>query len=414
MTAEIAILNRTAVALAADSIVTLAGGMRPKTYDSAEKIFELSCHQPIALMIYNNAQFMNAPLEVLIRAFRRGLTTSEFSELVQVWPRFEQFLLEFKRDARDELDHFRSMLVAEVSELRAKLQNTMQERLGRRKRKGDEPLEEVFIGRCRERQRRAESRPLADGFLSDIAIEQFSETFGAAIDDTIAQTAAVIDLTDEVRSALHEMMFAIIRSDHRSSAYTGFVFAGFGSKEIFPTLNSVEVDGVYFGRFRLLTSQIVDIDRRGETAAVVPFAQKDMPERFIDGIDQEFESRLEDLANGLIASVINQNPEAYPGDTAKAAKEAAAKKFKEGLEQLKRKNSVELKSIVNYLSKKELAEVAYSLVELTSRKRRYSNAQENVGGPIDVAILTLNEGFVWVRRKHYFGAELNPRYQKRV
>ena len=58
MTAEIAILNRTAVALAADSIVTLAGPKSSKTYDSAEKIFQLSRFQPIGLMIYNNALFM--------------------------------------------------------------------------------------------------------------------------------------------------------------------------------------------------------------------------------------------------------------------------------------------------------------------------------------------------------------------
>jgi hypothetical protein len=60
------------------------------------------------------------------------------------------------------------------------------------------------------------------------------------------------------------------------------------------------------------------------------------------------------------------------------------------------------------MSKKELGEVAFSLVELTSRKRRYSTDLDTVGGPIDVAILTRNEGFVWVRRKHYFDAELNP------
>ena len=67
-------------------------------------------------------------------------------------------------------------------------------------------------------------------------------------------------------------------------------------------------------------------------------------------------------------------------------------------------------AIVDHLSKKELAEVAHSLVELTSRKRRYSTEVETVGGPIDVAVLTSNEGFIWVRRKHYFDAELNPSY----
>ena len=64
LTAEIAILNRTAVALAADSVVTLSNSPGRKTYDSAEKIFQLSHAQPIGLMIYNNARHVNAPLEV--------------------------------------------------------------------------------------------------------------------------------------------------------------------------------------------------------------------------------------------------------------------------------------------------------------------------------------------------------------
>jgi hypothetical protein len=54
MTAEIAIVNRSALALAADSAVTVRVGPNVKVYDSAEKLFEFSHRQPIALMIYNN------------------------------------------------------------------------------------------------------------------------------------------------------------------------------------------------------------------------------------------------------------------------------------------------------------------------------------------------------------------------
>ena len=106
MTAEIAILNRTAVALAADSIVTLAGPRSSKTYDSAEKIFQLSRYHPIGLMIYNNALFMNAPLEVVVRRYRETITTVGFEGIVQIWPDFEKFLLGFEREKADELEHF--------------------------------------------------------------------------------------------------------------------------------------------------------------------------------------------------------------------------------------------------------------------------------------------------------------------
>lgn len=35
--------------------------------------------------------------------------------------------------------------------------------------------------------------------------------------------------------------------------------------------------------------------------------------------------------------------------------------------------------------------------------------RETVGGPIDVAVITRGDGFIWIRRKHYFEPSLNPR-----
>jgi hypothetical protein len=33
---------------------------------------------------------------------------------------------------------------------------------------------------------------------------------------------------------------------------------------------------------------------------------------------------------------------------------------------------------------------------------------ETVGGPIDVAVISKGDGFVWIKWKHYFNRELNP------
>jgi hypothetical protein len=70
--------------------------------------------------------------------------------------------------------------------------------------------------------------------------------------------------------------------------------------------------------------------------------------------------------------------------------------------------------MVTSLPKDELGAMAESLVNLTKFKRRVSSAQETVGGPIDVAVITKGDGFVWVKRKHYFDRHLNPRYFNRL
>lgn len=55
---------------------------------------------------------------------------------------------------------------------------------------------------------------------------------------------------------------------------------------------------------------------------------------------------------------------------------------------------------VNALSRNELAAMAEALVSLTALRVRMSADQsESVGGPVDVAVISKGEGFVWVKRK---------------
>lgn len=49
------------------------------------------------------------------------------------------------------------------------------------------------------------------------------------------------------------------------------------------------------------------------------------------------------------------------------------------------------------------------LVETTKRYVRFHPGADTVGGDTDIAVVTKHEGFKWVRRKHYFSRELNPK-----
>jgi hypothetical protein len=73
----------------------------------------------------------------------------------------------------------------------------------------------------------------------------------------------------------------------------------------------------------------------------------------------------------------------------------------------------DVQNVIFLMSKQELAFLAQELVNLTSVKRKFSSVIESVGGPIDVAVISRIDGFVWVRRKHYFEPNLNPRYFQR-
>jgi len=76
MTAEIAILNKSAVALAADSTVTI--GSETKTYNTVNKLFTLSKLHPVGVMVYGDADFMDVPWESLIKQYRKHLGEAAF------------------------------------------------------------------------------------------------------------------------------------------------------------------------------------------------------------------------------------------------------------------------------------------------------------------------------------------------
>ncbi len=78
---------------------------------------------------------------------------------------------------------------------------------------------------------------------------------------------------------------------------------------------------------------------------------------------------------------------------------------------IKRENHIQpLLDAVGTLSKEDLSEMAESLIYLTYLKRRITFAEESVGGPVDVAVISKGDGFVWIKRKHYFRPELNQHF----
>ena len=64
MTSEVAIINHSAIVVAADSAVTVG---RDKVHTSANKIFAVSNASPIGAMINGYAEFAGIPWETLLR-----------------------------------------------------------------------------------------------------------------------------------------------------------------------------------------------------------------------------------------------------------------------------------------------------------------------------------------------------------
>ena len=97
MTSEIIIMNKEAIALAADSAVTLPTQGKSKIFTSANKIFALSKYHPVGIMVYGNANFMEIPWEIIIKTYRERIGEKSFDILKEYADDFIQFLKDEKR-----------------------------------------------------------------------------------------------------------------------------------------------------------------------------------------------------------------------------------------------------------------------------------------------------------------------------
>jgi hypothetical protein len=134
MTAEIAILNRNAVALAADSAVTLQLPEGPKIYQS-NKLFTLSKYRPVGLMIYGSADLMGVPWETIVKQYRSQLQRGSFATLPEYGKNFLTFIernsIFFPPDQQEE--HCINQVLAWLHRLTIRLSRAVKEELKTKK-----------------------------------------------------------------------------------------------------------------------------------------------------------------------------------------------------------------------------------------------------------------------------------------
>ena len=91
VSAGICIMNKNAIALAADSAVTI--GPHLAIHNSANKLFALSKVAPVGAIIYSNAEVMGIPVEILIKQYKRDLGQKTFEFLEEYVNDFISYLL---------------------------------------------------------------------------------------------------------------------------------------------------------------------------------------------------------------------------------------------------------------------------------------------------------------------------------
>jgi len=219
-----------------------------------------------------------------------------------------------------------------------------------------------------------------------------------------------------LREPLVNSYYEYLKHDQFITNTTGLIFTGYGKKELFPRLLSVEVSISIHNqlRYRYDTANDAEVSNN-EHAFIRPFAQTDVINTILQGISPQLQQVTSNVFKDFIQSFINKLSSVMPEDFSEQLNQFNVDKYVKEYQLtigdiITKRYVTPLMDAVSQLSKEDLAEMVESLVYLTYLKKRFTMAEESVGGPVDVAVITKGDGFIWIKRKHYFDPELNPHF----
>lgn len=419
MTAEVAILNRSAVALAADSAITVSyweGGERKRRYfKGTNKIFNISNKFPVGLMIYHAGSIEGMPWEIIAKAYRDRRGNDPQEHLADYAKHFFDFIVSdshlFPQDFKE--SQFISKMAGVVLRICGVLDRDLQEaKRDVRSKKGLDSLRSSF-----ENLRQAVEEDTYLKCCDCEYIEKEAQLYRNRVLEKVEQYRLfdvikdVLDFGEVYKVAAS----AIMKEDWTTLQTTGLVFAGYGENDYFPRIHHCMCYGILLGRLIVTPAddEVSDVSH-DNVSEIIPIAQTDMMDTFICGasIDAlvEIDDFIENCIDGFVHAMKKSGSMTRDVDYS-SEKNAACTDLREKVsEYLAREHTKPLRNVIGMLSAGELAELAETLISIESLKERVTRPTESVSGPIDVAVISKSDGFIWIKRKHYFDPRLNARF----
>jgi hypothetical protein len=431
MTAIVGVLNSRAFVIAADSAVTVTANNVKKVYNRSNKLFTLSKFQPVGIAIYSSADFMGIPLETIIKLYRQKLKNNSFSTLEDYKQDFLTFLKtqlvnvspEIKRDTFyslynqiyhaiikgvvQKLDEIPDLNLQAAAQLDAIYDAAITEEIVKQQTQIDGLNKVNYISKTYEEFCIANEEHLTA--ISDYIQQQIQKNYNRL---TLKQPH-----TDNLRN----LFFSMINVEFIFESLSGLVFFGFGETEIYPSTSQVLVGATVCDIPRIRFFDPIKIIPGKMNANIIPYAQSDVTNTVLTGVDPNYLKEMQEsikssyqtfgeeieviLDNPVLSQPIIQLANNIPEQIIKKLNDFQSATI-----------TGPLLEILAHMGKEDMSELAESLVNITSLKRKFTSSDssdESVGGPVDVAVVTKGDGFIWMKRKQYFDIQNNPGFTEK-
>lgn len=416
MTAEIAILNPHGVALAADSAVTIG---TQKIINSAIKLFSLSKTEPVGIMVYGSASLLGMPWETLIKFYRKKNIGNKFNTLEEYGTNFIEFInLNVNLFPQSlQTNWFQTELINLLEVILSDahlLEQTQIDNNGTVK-----TFEENFHDSLENAILFLDNKEISC-LTVDFTQNDIREKIKNDSINILLEFKNLNNLTNIPDDRLIDLAILIVQKHISSQTNAGIVISGFGDEDVYPSILSYDISGVYLNNliFKIQKDKTF-FNKNGDApmSQVLAFAQEDVVVSFLKGVSSDVRQFITKAFDDLITNIYQNPIQNLPidqnwYDLIESKKESLINNFNTEFESFLHNNYLSpMYNMIHFLPKDELAAMAESLVNITAFKRKMLfSSLETVGGPIDVAVISKGDGLVWVKRKHYFQAEHNRHF----
>ncbi|EPK5562399.1 hypothetical protein L7H89_005746, partial [Klebsiella pneumoniae] len=395
MTAEIIVKNPVACALAADSAMTMTGGNSGtvKIFNNAEKIYQLSKHYPVGLMVYNNADFCGTPWELSIRSFRKLHGHEEHSTIRDYLTSFLNFLNSTyditsiaKRESKLR-EMFRRYLRLNYDDLS---QKTLHVSLPESDDEALNIIHQRLTNFYASENEFLERNPFFEGFDESDIIDAREFVINNYLQIALDIFPNNGDLPEHLKTQLINFFTFIICKENVTSLYSGLVFAGFGSDEYYASIITIQIYGSFNNKvmYKIINGKCSKSDP--DNSVIIPFASEDEVFTFVRGFNNSIINFMGNTVSQLSNVILENLRERGVSDEISEQKLASLKD--DIIDRVQRycdeNFTQKVTNMLTSLSKKDLSYMAESLVNLSAFKLKISDSYETVGGPIDVAIIS--------------------------
>lgn len=409
MTAIVGILNKHGIAVAADSAETIGNGI--KIYNKANKIFNLSKYHPIGAAVYGSANFGDlVPWDIVFKLYRENVGKLCLPKIEDYVNSFVSFIEErsFFSEIKDLEDILCNNILSYFNEY------IIINRIGHGQPNGIDLSK--LPGVINEIQKEIETSPVIDS-IKGVTKDEFVASIGNALKKIEQDLVSNGFDYKIIENELKEVLYLSFTRKENMHNYSGVAIFGYGEDEIYPRLFRLKIYGAICGKLKWYIEEKCIIDNNN-TGIVCPMAQQDVMMTVLCGIEPKLQQLIVQLTSQIltenikqIASTVGKTDKSLAKSISTINVQPTLDLFNKNLKAVVDNNHVfPLINTIAILQKEDLAEVAENLIYLTSLIRRITPDKESVGGPIDVALVSKGDGFIWIKRKHYFEETFNKNY----